>query len=105
MTTENDKANAKILLSADEAVVKKIRDVLISNPDIVREAIKQIHLEDDRRAMEMKRLMYQHQAQNEMAKQQAYQQMQNAYPPGSIVDIPTSQSAQGFWGGVFGGKK
>jgi hypothetical protein len=100
MTTENDKANAQILLSADEAVAKKILDVLMKHPDVLRNAIKQMHMEDERRNQELRNQMYQQSVAQQTAMRA--QGMRNAYindNQGQVV------RAQDFWRNVFGGKK
>lgn len=97
MTTENDKANAKILLSADEAVAKKILDVLAKNPDVLRKAVQDMHMEDERRRYEMQM----HAMQNQMAAQQS----RLAYPKGGITQVNQDELQRGWWSGVFGGNK
>lgn len=99
MTTENDKANAKILLSADEAVAKKILNVLMNNPDLLREAVKNMYLQDEMRNRELQRQMYQQQT---AAQQQVYQ----TYASNNTNQLASqAQNSQSFWNNVFGGKK
>jgi len=96
MTTENDKVNAQILLSADEAVAKKILNVLMNNPDLMREALKNMHIQDEIRNQQLRNQMYQQQTAMQA------QGMRNAYTndnQGQVV------RAQDFWRNVFGGKK
>jgi hypothetical protein len=98
MTTENEKANAKLLLSADEAVAKKILNVLMNNPDLLREAIKNMHIQDDLRNRELQHQMYQ-----QRATQQAYHTYAASNTSGQIAN--QAQNLHGFWNDVFGGNK
>jgi hypothetical protein len=93
----DDKANAKILLSADEAVEKKILDVLMKNPDVLRNAIKQMHVEDERRNQELRNQMYMN---SQAAQQQAYQPNMAVH----ITERP-AQTTHGLWTSIFGGQK
>lgn len=97
MTTDNEKAAAKILLSTDEAVEKKILDVLAKNPDVLRRAVQNMNAEDDRRRYEMQM----HAMQNQMATQQSHL----AYPKGGITQLSQDQLQRGWWDNVFGGSK
>lgn len=97
MTTDNEKATAKILLSTDEAVAKKILDVLAKNPDVLRKAVQDMHMEDERRRYEMQM----HAMQNQMAAQQS----RLAYPKGGITQVNQDRLQQSFWNDVFGGNK
>ena len=109
MTTENDKATAKILLSADEAVAKKIRDVLMKNPDIVRDVIKNMQMDDERITQQIRNQMYQQSVAQQTAYQQQTamqaQQQYNAYAQGGITQVDQNQLQPSFWNNVFGGKK
>ena len=99
---DNNKANAAILLSADEAVAKKILDVLMKHPDVLRNAIKQMHLEDERRQQEIRNQMYQ---QSVAAQAQG---MRNAYRPGMAVQITEDQLQpyqKSFWDRLTGGSR
>ncbi len=73
---ENNKANAAILLSADEAVEKKIIAVLLKNPQLIQNALDTI--ERERQALQAQQ--YQNALAQSMAqtKQQLAAQMMNA---------------------------
>jgi hypothetical protein len=103
---ENNKANAAVLLSADEAVEKKIIDVLVKNPHIIQQAINII----DRERLAAQQQQYQNSLARSMAqtKQQiAAQMLRNSYQPGMAVSITEEpiQSSGGFLSNIFGGKK
>lgn len=73
---ENNKANAAVLLSADEAVEKKIIDVLVKNPHIIQQAI---NILDRERAAQQSQQYQNSLAQSmEQTKRQIAAQMMNA---------------------------
>ena len=53
---DNNKANAAVLLSADEAVEKKILDVLLKHPHIIQNALDTL----ERERMAYQSHQYQH---------------------------------------------
>ena len=103
---ENNKANATVLLSADEAVEKKIIDVLVKNPHIIQQAI---NILDRERAAQQSQLYQQSLAQSmaQTNQQLAANMLRNTYQPGMAVSITEEpiQSSGGFLSSIFGGKK
>jgi hypothetical protein len=102
---ENNKANAAILLSADEAVEKKIIAVLLKNPQLIQNALDTI--ERERQALQAQ------QYQNALAQSMAQtkrelqaQMLRNTYQPGMAVSITEdrAQSSGGFLSSIFGSK-
>ena len=71
MTTDNEKATAKILLSTDEAVLEKIRRVLTDHPEIVHGIMKRYEeqLMTQQREAEYKRALQQSMLNNPHAAQ------------------------------------
>lgn len=103
---DDDKATAKLLLSTDEAVAEKLRRVLMNHPDLMRDAIKNMQMDDERRTQEIRNQMYQQSvAQQTAYQQQAALQARNAYPQGGITQLSQDQLQPSFWNNVFGGKK
>jgi hypothetical protein len=72
---ENNKANAAVLLSADEAVEKKIIDVLVKNPHIIQQAI---NILDRERAAQQQQYQNSLAQSMEQTKRQIAAQMMNA---------------------------
>jgi hypothetical protein len=106
MPTDNDKANAAVLLSADEAVEKKIIYVLVKNPHIIQQAINII----DRERLAQQSQQYQNALARSMVNtknQVAANMLRNSYQPGMAVSITEEpiQSSGGFLSNIFGGKK
>jgi DNA-binding phage protein len=97
---ENNKANAAILLSADEAVEKKIVAILVKNPQLIQNALDTI--ERERMA---------HQAQQyQNALGQSMMNTKNAVAQNMLNSTHTTGNTnplgkQGYWQGVFGGRK
>ena len=81
---DNNKANAAILLSADEAVEKKILDVLLKHPHIIQKALD---------TLERERMAYQSQ-QYQTALQQSMLHNQNARQ-GQLANVYTSNNTAG----------
>jgi hypothetical protein len=81
---DNNKANAAVLLSADEAVEKKILDVLLKHPHIIQKALD---------TLERDRMAYQSQ-QYQNALQQSMLHNQNAMQ-GQIANVYTSNNTAG----------
>jgi hypothetical protein len=105
---ENNKANAAILLSADEAVEKKIIAVLTKHPHIIRQALDTI----ERERLAQQAQQYQNALGQSMVntKQQVAQNVlggtytsNNTNPLGQIAQ--NTNPHQGVWGHMFGGKK
>lgn len=65
---DNNKANAAVLLSADEAVEKKILDVLLKHPHIIQKALD---------TLERERMAYQSQQYQQALNQSMLQNQQN----------------------------
>lgn len=99
---DNNKANAAILLSADEAVEKKIVSILVKNPHLIQQALDTI----ERERMAHQAQLY----QNSLAK--SMMNTKNAVSQsvlgGTFATSNTSgsvQDSQSIWGHMFGGKK
>ena len=75
MTTDNEKATAKILLSTDEAVLEKIRRVLTDHPEIVHGIMKRYEeqLMAQQREAEYQRALQQAMLQRERDRQSQWQ--------------------------------
>jgi hypothetical protein len=92
---DNNKANAAVLLSADEAVEKKILDVLLKHPHIIQQALD---------TLERQQMTHQSQ-QYQNALQQSMLNSQNARQ-GQIANVYTSNNTAGnVFPNIFGGKK
>lgn len=96
---DNNKANAAILLSADEAVEKKIIGVLLKHPHIIQNALD---------TLERERMAYQaQQYQNSLAqsmmqtKQQVAAQMVNS----TFATSNTAGLLSNTYNNAYGGKK
>lgn len=96
---DNNKANAAVLLSADEAVEKKILAVLVKNPHLIQQALD---------TLERERMAYQaQQYQNSLAqsmmqtKQQVAAQMVNS----TFATSNTAGLLSNTYNNSYGGKK
>ena len=77
MTTDNEKATAKILLSTDEAVVEKIRRVLTDHPEIVYGVMKRY---EEQLQLQQREAEYQRALQQAMIQRERQAQgMRNVY--------------------------
>jgi hypothetical protein len=92
---DNNKANAAILLSADEAVEKKILDVLRKNPEVVAWAVAEM----DAHKSSMSQRYTQHLAQSmgQTAQQVAANQLQGVFT--------SNMTAGNVFPKIYGGKK
>ncbi len=91
MTTDNEKATAKILLSTDEAVVEKIRRVLMQHPEIVFDVMRQReeYLMMQKRQEEYNRHLQQSMLNQNTANQYTYRtyQTDNTNPIGTGMTL------------------
>ena len=96
---ENNKANAAILLSADEAVEKKIIAVLTKHPHIIQQALDTI---------ERERMAYQSQ-QYQQHLNQAMLDTKNKMAQGLLNRTFTTSNTSGLlsntYNNTYGGKK
>lgn len=93
---DNNKANAAVLLSADEAVEKKILDVLLKHPHIIQKALD---------TLERERMAYQAQ-QYQTAIGQSMMQTQQNIAAQQLRNVYTSNTTAGnVFPSIFGGKK
>jgi hypothetical protein len=96
---DNNKANAAILLSADEAVEKKILAVLLKNPQLIQNALD---------TLERERMAYQsHQYQHALG--QSMVNTKNAVASGMLNSTFATSNTAGLlsntYNNSYGGKK
>lgn len=100
MTTDNEKATAKILLSTDEAVVEKIRRVLTDHPEIVFEVMRQ---------HEEQLMIRQREAEYARALSQSMMNTKNAVASSMLNNTFATSNTPGLlsntYNNAYGGKK
>lgn len=96
---DNNKANAAILLSADEAVEKKIVAILVKNPQLIQNALDTI----ERERMAHQAQQYQNALGQSMmnTKQNIAQNMLNS----TFATSNTSGLLSNTYNNAYGGKK